>query len=226
MTINPALMTIRTKKLGVLLRDARQVAGKSLEDCARAMGVSAEVLQSYEYGEQSPSLPELELLAYYLEIPLDHFWSNEMLKKNGREQQPVDPEQILGLRQRYIGALVRKTRSEAGLTLEEVAQKCGLPVEQLEVYELGEQPLPFPVLEVLAGALNTTVREFQDHHSPVGIWFQVQRAQSDFANLPPEMQAFVCKPVNRPYLELAQRLSEMSVDKLRGVAEGLLEITL
>jgi len=38
--------------------------------------------------------------------------------------------------------------------------------------------------------------------------------------------AFVLKPINLPYLELAKRLSEMSVDKLRDVAEGLLEITL
>ena len=40
------------------------------------------------------------------------------------------------------------------------------------------------------------------------------------------MQQFVSKPVNQPYLELAQRLSEMSVERLRSVAEGLLEITL
>ena len=43
--------------------------------------------------------------------------------------------------------------------------------------------------------------------------------------LPLEMQVFVSKPINRPYLELAMRLNDMSVDKLRGVAEGLLEIT-
>ena len=48
----------------------------------------------------------------------------------------------------------------------------------------------------------------------------------DFTDLPLEMQAFISKPINMPYLELAQRLSEMSVDRLRGVAEGLLEITL
>ena len=48
----------------------------------------------------------------------------------------------------------------------------------------------------------------------------------DFKEMPPELQAFVAKPINLPYLELAQRLSEMSVDKLRAVAEGLLEITL
>jgi hypothetical protein len=47
----------------------------------------------------------------------------------------------------------------------------------------------------------------------------------DFLQLPDEIQAFVCKPVNRPYLELALKLSNMSTDKLRSVAEGLLDIT-
>jgi hypothetical protein len=39
------------------------------------------------------------------------------------------------------------------------------------------------------------------------------------------MQNFVCKPVNRPYLELAKKLSGMSTDKLRSLAEDILEIT-
>jgi hypothetical protein len=47
-----------------------------------------------------------------------------------------------------------------------------------------------------------------------------------FAELSPELQDFISKPINRPYLEIAQRLGEMSVEKLRAVAEGLLEITL
>jgi len=47
----------------------------------------------------------------------------------------------------------------------------------------------------------------------------------DFQNLPPEIQSFIVKPTNRPYLDLAIKLSEMSVEKLRSIAEGLLEIT-
>jgi hypothetical protein len=46
-----------------------------------------------------------------------------------------------------------------------------------------------------------------------------------FLDLPPEVQQFVAKPVNRPYLELAMRLSDLSAEKLRAVAEVLLEIT-
>jgi hypothetical protein len=44
--------------------------------------------------------------------------------------------------------------------------------------------------------------------------------------LPVELQDFVSKPINRPYLEIAHRLSEMPADQLRAVAEGLLAITL
>jgi hypothetical protein len=43
--------------------------------------------------------------------------------------------------------------------------------------------------------------------------------------LPNETQEFVIQPINQPYLKIAQRLSEMSVEELRSVAESLLEIT-
>jgi hypothetical protein len=53
-----------------------------------------------------------------------------------------------------------------------------------------------------------------------------QLAMQKFMNLPKDLQDFVCQPVNRPYLELAMKLSSMPRDKLRSVAEGLLDITL
>jgi hypothetical protein len=71
-----------------------------------------------------------------------------------------------------------------------------------------------------------SMRDFRDQSGPVGRWAIQKKALEDFSELPLEMQQFISKPVNLPYLELAQRLSEMSVDRLRGVAEGLLEITL
>jgi hypothetical protein len=53
-----------------------------------------------------------------------------------------------------------------------------------------------------------------------------KKAVQDFLLLPPDLQNFVSKPVNRPYLELAMKLSGMSTDKLRSVAEDILDITL
>lgn len=217
--------TIRAKKLGVLIRDARMTAGRSIQDCAAAMGVGVEIYEAFEIGDQSPSLPELEFLAYFLDIPLEHFWGEETLTAR-LEKNRIDVQKLAMVRQRVIGVMLRKARLDAEKTLEEVAQAAGLPIEDLEAYEYGELPVPVPVLEQLAGILNRDLREFQDRKGPVGVWFIQQRALQDFKELPPELQEFVSRPINRPYLELAQRLSEMSVDKLRGVAEGLLEITL
>jgi len=225
MTPNPILKTIRAKKLGVLIRDARLVSGKTLEECAQAVGLTPERFEKIELGLEAPSLPELELLAYTLKVPLEHFWGNERLQQNGNKAS-LDTAQVKLLRQKMIGALVRKARVAHGMALETAASETNLPVEKLKAYELGEIAIPLPDLETISQVFNTSVFDFQDQHSPVGNWFATQKATKAFQDLPQELQGFICKPINRPYLELAVRLSEMSVEKLRGVAEGLLEITL
>jgi hypothetical protein len=64
-----------------------------------------------------------------------------------------------------------------------------------------------------------------DSRGPIGNWLQAQQDFEKFAQLPADMREFVLKPINRSYLELAVRLSEMKVEQLRGIAEGILEIT-
>lgn len=219
-------LKIRAKKLSVLIKDARLAARKDTDECAQAIGVSKEMFATFEAGEASPSFPELEILAYYLNVPLDHFWGNELLKKNNEPLDNHRLELILGLRQRMIGVHLRKMRLDARISMEELASQIGVPAEDLKAYELGEQAAPFPVLEQVTSKTGRSLREFQDVHGPLGSWFSQQKATQDLRNLSPDLQAFVCKPINVPYLELAQRLSEMSVEKLRGLAEGLLEITL
>jgi transcriptional regulator with XRE-family HTH domain len=226
MMINPMAISIRSKKLGVLIRDSRLSHNKTVGECAMAIGVSPETFEDYELGEQSPSLPEAELLAFFLNMPFEHFWGATALSEGEDAPNKINPQQLVGLRQRMIGVQIRQTRMGANLTLENIADRAGISADKLEAYEMGEKPIPMPVLEALVVSLNLSIREFQDRHSQIGQWFIQQRAIKDFLDLPPEVQGFVCKPVNRPYLELAQRLSEMSVDRLRTVAEVLLEITL
>ena len=224
--VNPKSLTIRAKKLGALIRDARLASGKSIEQCAQIASVSDETFEAYEQGEKSPSLPELEFLSYSLEIPVEHFWEDTAItRQDGRETGP-DLGRLIRLRQRLIGAQIRKARLEAGFSLEELAEKAWSSPTLLESYELGETAIPLPDLELISTALDRSIKDFLDRHGPVGQWAAQQRAIQGFLGLPPDLQAFAGKPINRPYLELAQRLSEMSVDKLRAVAEGLLEITL
>ena len=225
MTINPILKIIKAKKLGLLMRDAREKSGKSIEICAQAMGLSADELTAIEYGDRPATLPELEILAYYLEVPLDHFWGNEILKTDGNEKL-FDPIEIKQLRQNAICALLRKARIEAVLSEEELANRAGITVTSLQSYEQGEVPIPLPELEILTQVLNNSMTDFEDQASPVGSWFVEQRNMREFLDLPKELQEFIGKPVNRPYLELAIKLSELKVERLRALAEGLLEITL
>src|SRR3990170_1901854 len=101
---------LRTKKLGVLIRDARLAARRTPEECARAMGVSKVLLRAYEEGRRAPSLPEVESLAYYLELPMEHFWGKSVVSDDAPQMQSVDLPQLAQLRQRIIGALLRQER--------------------------------------------------------------------------------------------------------------------
>lgn len=226
MTNRPIAIRIRAKKLAVLIRAARLAAGKEIEECAQAIGVSIEKFKDFETGEDSPSLPELEALACFLNVPIEQFWSDRVNLPLDPSDDQIDVGQVIELRQHVIGALLRKARTEADRSTMEIADQAGITEEQLVAYELGEIPIPLPELEALAAAIEFPLEEFRDTRSPVARRALQQRALRQFAELEPELQDFISKPVNRPYLLLAQRLSEMSVEKLRMVAEGLLEITL
>jgi transcriptional regulator with XRE-family HTH domain len=165
-------------------------------------------------------------LAFYLQVPMDYFWGREVIDLGQKGLKIYEKDRLMRLRNRVIGASIRQARLKAGLTTLELATSADISEEQLNKYELGEVSIPLPVLEILANGINRTIKDFQDNRGPIGTWIKQQRAMQHFAELSPELQDFISKPINRPYLEIAQRLSEMSVEKLRTVAEGLLEITL
>jgi transcriptional regulator with XRE-family HTH domain len=221
-----AQIKIRTKKLGVLIRDARLASRRNIEDCAAALNVTSEDFIAYEEGSKAPSLPELETLVYYLDLPINHFWSNKALSGVQARTASLNLPRLTGLRQRMIGALLRQERFNASLSTKALAEQTGISAERLDQYELGELPIPLPELEVILKVLGGRVETFFDQGGPVGQWMMQQKAVQQFLEMPVELQNFVCKPVNRPYLDLARKLSEMSADKLRSVAETILDITL
>ncbi len=219
------LIQIRTKKLGLLMVDARNARRRSVEDCAQAVGVTVEQYQGYEKGLASPGLPQLELLAFYLDVPLEQFWGSAAISGSETVQTIADKTRLLNLRNRVIGTSIRLARNSANFSYKEMSDRTGIPEENLKSYEMGEAAIPLPELEVLSQVLDIPIERFYDQHGPIGRWRSEQGNVQKFLQLPPEIQAFVCKPVNRPYLELAIRLSELNAEKLRGVAETLLEIT-
>jgi transcriptional regulator with XRE-family HTH domain len=197
-----------------------------MKDCGDIIGASGRTISKYEDGEKSPSLPELEVLAYYLGTPVDQFWG----KMTQSAQNPVealgDIEQRLELRDRKIGLALRKAREKKDMSMREVADMLDITTYRLKSYEQGKFPTPLPMLEQFADIYGFDLDEVQVEKGPIAEWSAQKEAIGDFVTLPVDLQQFVTKPVNRPYLRIARQLSEMSVDKLRAVAEGLLEITL
>ncbi len=216
---------LRSKTLGALIKDARQASNFSMKECAEAIGVGSGTYSSFEKGNKSPSLPELEALSMFFNLPIAHFWGTEAISDDPSPISEIDLVRLVELRQRIIGALLRQERRESGYSMKALAKEAEMPKGRIKAYELGERSIPVPELEILISVLGSDIDKFLDKNGPVGQWMMRQNAVIDFLDLPPELQDFVCQPINRPYLELALKLSDFSAEKLRTVAEGILDIT-
>lgn len=213
----------RAELLGELIRESREAAGYSVDECAIVLGITPEEFRQLELYPESLTLPQLESLALYLDVPMSRFWGVAE-EEHGQEQ--VDFELYRSLRQRIIGVFLYQARLDADLSKEEIADDLETSVETVTSYEMGQAPIPYFELEKLAQILDVPLAYFtEETHGPLVHHETNIRHRQLFEELPPDMKAFVVKPSNRSYLETAMRLSELDIDKLRTIAEGILDIT-
>lgn len=219
------LYRLRARILGVLIRDAREAADLNIPECAAQIGVDPALLEEWELGKAMPSLPQLELLAYTLKLPISHFWGTQTLQHQ-IEQRQIDADEYTTLRGRLLGGLLRAARERQNLTPEQLGAAVGVSASQITAFELGRQPIPVPVLVTLAQALQVSLSYFLDDGNRISRFLSLQEDLKNLAELPEDVRHFVASPVNQSYIELAMRLSKMSTDELRGIAEAILNITL
>jgi transcriptional regulator with XRE-family HTH domain len=222
---NQQLISLRSRKLGAMIYDARLSRRRTVEECAGAMMSTPEEYSTIESGRLAPTLPQLEALAYYLDLPIEHFWSQEILSTKEEGPGIIEKKRLLNIRNKMIAARIRLTRTNLNLSFPQLSEKTGVSEESLRLYEQGDHSIPITELEIIAEALQFPLKELFDSHGPIGEWRIRQQAFDKFMELEPSLRDFICKPVNGPYLNLAYRLSDLSAEKLRLVAESLLEIT-
>lgn len=68
---------------------------------------------------------------------------------------------------RQLGNRLKQIRKAAKLTQERLAEKTGLSVEYISRIERGVAQPSFKTLELLAGALNVTTKDFWDFSAPI-----------------------------------------------------------
>lgn len=212
----------RAKKLGELIQNARELAGHSPADCAAVLNISTASFELAESGEHSLSLPDLEALAIFLDVPMGYFWGTAPLAS---PQQP-DYETYLTIRHRLIAVMLRQLRLKAKASAQDVAEAVGMETAVLETYESGDTPVPYFQLEALCRYYDASLDHFVEKNSgPLGRHEAEQRLQQLFNDLSPEMRDFVTNPSNVSFLETARRLSMMDVQGLRSIGESILDIT-
>jgi transcriptional regulator with XRE-family HTH domain len=216
---------LRAKMLGVLIRDARLNAARTIEDCARLLSTEPTLIEAWEYGDEVPSLPQLELLAYYLDVPVSHFWSQATMATDKTEKASAQAE-YTQLRDRMIGALLHQARESEGIELADVAEQAQIPIETLEQYELGEISIPMSELSMLSSIVNRNVDYFLETGSYIGELLKIQAEWKRFTDLDPEIREFAANPLNVAFIKIAITFSKMPVEQLRKAAEGLLEIAM
>lgn len=70
-------INIRNRIIGVQLRQARQRADKTLQDCAAVLEHTSDRIEQYEFGHTSISAAELETLSDFLNVPVTNFFVEE-----------------------------------------------------------------------------------------------------------------------------------------------------
>lgn len=217
---------LRRKILGVLVQKARTQAGKTIKECAQALGISPRTFSSIEKGEKELDLAQLETLAHFLGISPLMIWDGNLPEAPAAAFNPPS-EEAVKVRHKIIGLLLEQARKQAGKSTTEAARRLGVSARTIRAYEKGEKAVPLSHLELLADLYGIEKGYFlQQSLFPPDERQRLAEEFEQFAKLPPEIREFVVKPANILYLKSAMHLSRMSAEEIRSFAESLLDITL
>jgi transcriptional regulator with XRE-family HTH domain len=195
-----------------------------LKEVGEALGISSGLVTDIEFGRRDVSLPQLEVMALIFNVPVIYFWSDEPIEDMNRE---FPTREAMILRQRIIGVLLRQARVEAGRSQEELASLLSIPASRISNYEFGKTEIPLLELEKLAASLNVSLSYFMDQglSAQAGGGAPTLDEITQFSELPKDVREFLLNPANLLYINISMRLSDVSAETLRGLAEGLLEVT-
>ena len=212
--------SVRRKIIGVLIRAAREKSHRTTAQVAHRLGVTPARVRQYESGAREISLPELELLALYLEIPLSFFLNEESRIEEEATFPPTQEE--IRARKGALGIRIKQARLAAGKSKEECAEVIECKPGTIGRYERGLGDIPITSLERLADFLN------------VNLFYFIEEARSrdssgvldleKLARLPKEVRGFVLDSANLPYLRMAVKFSDLPTDKLKELGEILLVV--
>ncbi len=219
-------ISIRNKIIGILVKRARVMAGKQQQACADLLGCSPAIFRQYEQGQRGLSLPQLEALAYFFDMPTTSLWDDGHAPPEGSHAETLPLDQMMLLRRKMLAVKFRQCRDTAGFSRREIGELLGRSNYIVSQYEQGNRDIPLAELEIVAERCGHPLANFVDEETiPLAQGERQRRILAQLDDLPPDVQEFVLKPTNALYVRIAMLLSKMQADDLRQIAETLLDIT-
>lgn len=204
--------------------NTRAIKQLSQEDCAHMLGISTQDYINFEQGKGFLSLPELELLSNYLGISLQNLLSEKILSDASQINMLRDSfrPHYKTLRDKMIGAKMAQESSIKAITLDELQQASGIPLEKLTDYQQGSAPIPINHLIAIANALSFPLESFLNHKASTQIIVETENKQQDWH---PELhQAEVAEDREKEYQILIDAIKAMPIDEQAKMAKFVLSV--
>jgi transcriptional regulator with XRE-family HTH domain len=219
-----APMSIKSSTIIKRIKSSRKLQDRSKKDCANILGLSADTYHSIETGETPITLPQLELLSIFLNINLSDLLQTE-------PPQPiyitVFNEEIrphyLTLRDKMIRAMLSLELNNHSLLLEEVSQAIHIPMDDLQAYFSGEEPIPVDDLFQISDYLGLSIDKL---YEPIGLFEAQQVPPSVKASWQPEFTNEDIQeplPEEDPYKNLLKAFQKLPIADQAQIAKTILE---
>ncbi len=203
------------------IRHIRKSKHLRMKDCAKALGGSKKTYRSIEEGNTPISLPELELIAFYLGVT-----PTALIEKDPNFEpysiplrKDIRPYYLI-LRRKMVGALISVARKSKAVSVDDLQQATQISADKLYAYEQGDMPIPLTelflisdYLEISHKALFATVwmsDNTQEYPWLKNNWWQ------EFSKEEP-------KPDDDVFKELLQALKQMPKTDQAEIAKIILE---
>jgi len=214
------------KSAGIIkrIKYTRKSKGHSKQDCAKILGIAEETYRSIETGKTSLTLPQIELLSIFLGIKLPTLFE---------EKPPHLPHAIvlnddvrphyLVLRNKMIRAMLSIELENQSLTLEIIAQGTHIPLNVLQRYDSGEEPVPMDdllkisdYLGISMDALYEPIRFFEMQQEPSAVRTDWQPEFSDEETQKAPIE-------DNPYVDLLKAFRKIPTVDQAHIAKAILE---
>ncbi|MCB2202789.1 helix-turn-helix domain-containing protein [bacterium] len=206
------------------ISDIRRTLQRSVHDCAGILGISEAKYLAFEQGRESLSLPDLELLSLYLNIPLQELFDKDVHTSSSHHllQLNIRP-QYKQLREKMIQTKLILARESKGLSLFDLAQETDIPEKTLQAYELGQLPIPLNHLKSICEALGCSIDTFFPEDNALNGAPKVNNRQGRWQPEYPNNEA-APNPEEDPYRQLLAALKQIPEEDQARIAKQLLEL--